>query len=342
MNKKNTPKVSIIIPVYNVEQYLRQCLDSVCNQTFKDIEIIIINDCSPDNSLQIIKEYQQKDDRIILVDLKQNGGLSNARNEGANIAKGKYLAFLDSDDWVTENYIEVLYNAIEKYKTNIAIAKIIKYDNKSKTFIRNKKNMRFYNKPLRTSSDKKNILLSMPITMVAALMLEKKFVIENNIVFEKVKQAEDLIYFITLFSHNSSFVYIKDQIFFYRINRENSIVTNFNTSKNSDYVGLFNFFQHIINIFKKANSFDIYKKEIYVYLFCFFCKELVEKQLTKEEYFEAVKYYKENFYQDTLYFLKIKSIKNKIRLFIFYLCLKMNINYIKIGKWLHFFNNIIS
>ena len=338
----NNPKVSVIIPVYNVEQYLRQCLDSVVNQTFKDIEIIVVNDCSLDNSLQIIKEYQQKDNKIVLVDLKQNGGLSNARNEGVNVAQGKYLVFIDSDDWVTENYIEILYNTITKYKTNVAVAKIIKYDENLKRFIKNKKNLSFYNKPLRTSSDKKNILLSMPVTMVAALIVERKFVIENNIVFEKVKMAEDLIYYLTLFSYNSSFVYIKNPIFFYRINRVGSIVTNFSRSKNSDYMGLFKFFDSIINIFKNAQSFDIYKKEIYVYLFCFFCKELVEKQLTNEEYFEAVKYYKENFYQDTLYFLKIKSIKNKIRLFIFYLCLKMNINYIKIGKWLHFFNNIIS
>ena len=80
----NNPKVSIIIPIYNTEHYLRQCLDSVVNQTFKDIEIICVNDYSPDNSLEIIKEYQQKDDRIVLVDLKQNKGLANARNEGIN------------------------------------------------------------------------------------------------------------------------------------------------------------------------------------------------------------------------------------------------------------------
>ena len=87
-------KVSIIIPVYNVEQYLRQCLDSVCNQTFKDIEIIVINDCSPDNSLQIIKEYQQKDNRINLINLEKNRGLANARNIGIKMLKGNILPLL--------------------------------------------------------------------------------------------------------------------------------------------------------------------------------------------------------------------------------------------------------
>ena len=101
-------QVSIILPVYNVEPYLRQCLDSIINQTFKDFELIVVNDCSPDNSLQIVKEYQQKDSRIVLLNLPKNKGISNARNEGMKIAKAKYIVFIDSDDWVREDYVEVL------------------------------------------------------------------------------------------------------------------------------------------------------------------------------------------------------------------------------------------
>ena len=115
----NKIMVSLIIPVYNVEQYLKQCLDSVINQTFKDIEIIIINDCSSDNSLKIIKEYQQKDERIIVIDLQENKGQGNARNEGLKIAKGEYIVFVDSDDWVTNDYVETLYKAIIEYNNNI-------------------------------------------------------------------------------------------------------------------------------------------------------------------------------------------------------------------------------
>ena len=88
-------QVSVILPVYNVEPYLRQCLNSIVNQTFKDFEIVIINDCSTDNSLRIIKEYQQKDSRIILLNMPKNQGLSNARNEGIKKARGEYLLFLD-------------------------------------------------------------------------------------------------------------------------------------------------------------------------------------------------------------------------------------------------------
>ena len=122
-------KVSVIIPVYNVEQYLRQCLDSVINQTFKDIEIIIVNDCSPDNSLQIIKQYQQKDSRIVLVDLPENTGVGNARNEGIKLAKGKYITFIDPDDWAAKNFIDVLYNSIEKYNTDFVSVSYVKMSN---------------------------------------------------------------------------------------------------------------------------------------------------------------------------------------------------------------------
>ena len=92
-------KVSIIIPVYNVESYLRRCLDSVVNQTLKDIEIILVNDGSTDGSLAICEEYAKNDDRIKII-TRKNGGLSAARNTGLDNATSEYIGFIDSDDWV--------------------------------------------------------------------------------------------------------------------------------------------------------------------------------------------------------------------------------------------------
>lgn len=106
-------KISVIIPVYNTEKYLRQCLDSVINQTLKDIEIICINDGSPDNSLQILQEYAAKDERIIIIDQK-NQGLSCSRNNALKIARGKYIQFLDSDDWLRNDTCEIIYESMEK------------------------------------------------------------------------------------------------------------------------------------------------------------------------------------------------------------------------------------
>ncbi len=108
-------KVSVIIPIYNVEQYLVQCLDSVINQTYKNLEIICVNDCSPDSSAKILAEYAEKDSRIEIINRKNNGGLSTARNSGLDAATGEYIYFIDSDDWIDLNYIEKMVDSIEKY-----------------------------------------------------------------------------------------------------------------------------------------------------------------------------------------------------------------------------------
>lgn len=108
------PKVSVIIPVYNTEKFLRKCLDSVCNQTLQDIEIICINDCSTDGSLEILREYARKDNRIKLIELLENCGAAKARNIGIDIAEGEYLGFIDSDDYIDLDFYENLYaKAIE-------------------------------------------------------------------------------------------------------------------------------------------------------------------------------------------------------------------------------------
>uniref|UniRef100_UPI0040277C7D glycosyltransferase n=1 Tax=Candidatus Scatocola faecipullorum TaxID=2840917 RepID=UPI0040277C7D len=108
-------KISVIIPVYNVEQYLPKCLDSVLNQTLKDIEIICINDESPDNCAQILEEYQKRDSRIIILNQK-NSGQGSARNRGLEIAKGRYIQFLDSDDFYEPTCCEEMYNLMEQHK----------------------------------------------------------------------------------------------------------------------------------------------------------------------------------------------------------------------------------
>ena len=113
-------KVSIIVPIYNVEKYLSKCIESILSQTYKNIEIILVNDGSLDNSAQICDEYAKKDDRIIVIH-KANGGVSSARNAGIDIATGKYIGFVDPDDYIENNMYELMVNKIEKYKADIAI-----------------------------------------------------------------------------------------------------------------------------------------------------------------------------------------------------------------------------
>lgn len=106
-------KISIIIPIYNVEKYLKRCIDSIVNQTYKNTEIILVNDGSPDNCGEICDEYAKIDSRIKVIH-KENGGLSSARNAGIDISSGEYIMFVDSDDWISEDTLEILNRYVEK------------------------------------------------------------------------------------------------------------------------------------------------------------------------------------------------------------------------------------
>ena len=111
-------RVSVIIPVYNVEKFILKTVESVMNQDYKDVEIILVNDGSPDNSAQIIDELAKRDSRIICIH-KENGGVSSARNAGLKIATGEYVTFIDGDDWVEPNYISYLLELVEKNNCEI-------------------------------------------------------------------------------------------------------------------------------------------------------------------------------------------------------------------------------
>jgi glycosyltransferase involved in cell wall biosynthesis len=112
------PKISIIVPVYNVEKYIHQCVDSLIHQTLTDIEIILVDDRSPDNCPQICEEYTQRDNRIKVIH-KENGGLGYARNSGLNVAAGEYVAFVDSDDYVDLETYQRLYNSISECNADV-------------------------------------------------------------------------------------------------------------------------------------------------------------------------------------------------------------------------------
>lgn len=114
------PKISVIVPVYNVEKYLPQCLDSILAQTFTDFELILVNDGSKDRSGNICDEYAQKDSRIVVIH-KENGGASSARNSGLDIAKGEWISFIDSDDYVTPNYLSDLISEAQANCASLVI-----------------------------------------------------------------------------------------------------------------------------------------------------------------------------------------------------------------------------
>ena len=131
------PKISIIIPIYNLEKYLDKCIKSILNQTFKDFELILVNDGSTDKSGVICDNYKKVDDRIVVIH-KENGGTSSARNIGIDIARGKYIGFVDGDDYIHENMYYELYENLIKNNSDISICKFVRvYDNSEMKFSNN-------------------------------------------------------------------------------------------------------------------------------------------------------------------------------------------------------------
>ena len=118
--------ISIIVPVYNVEKYVAECIESIIKQTYQNLEILLIDDGSTDNSGKICDKYAEKDKRIKIIH-KENGGVSSARNLGLDLAQGEYIAFIDSDDFVSNKYIESLYSAIEHKDAEIVLSKYSNY-----------------------------------------------------------------------------------------------------------------------------------------------------------------------------------------------------------------------
>lgn len=129
----NKPLISVIIPIYNSDKYLARCIDSICKQTYTNLEIILVNDGSTDNSINICKESANKDKRISIFDIP-NGGVSNARNTGLKNASGEYIQFIDSDDYVSNNYIESLFNSLTSTNSGLVVCAIESYDNQNIKF----------------------------------------------------------------------------------------------------------------------------------------------------------------------------------------------------------------
>lgn len=193
-------KISIIIPIFNVEEYLPKCLDSVLSQTLKDIEVICVNDGSTDGSLRVLQEYKSKDDRIIIID-KKNEGSGIARNMGLLSARGEYVYFADSDDWLEkETALETIYEAAEKDCLDILIFggyscyrkydKIIKWKGRYRLDDLNKK----YFQEVFSANDIKNDIFKFPSTAWTKLY-RRDFLLENDIRFQPIKVGQDQLFF---------------------------------------------------------------------------------------------------------------------------------------------------
>ncbi|WP_048190896.1 glycosyltransferase [Methanobacterium sp. SMA-27] len=223
----NDVKVSIIVPVYNVEKYLRQCVDSIVNQSLKEIEIICINDGSTDNSLQILEGYAQRDKRIKIIN-KRNEGLSAARNTGMEYATGEYIGFVDSDDFINEKMYENLYINAKSNKSDIVMCPAYVFDDNNPELNHKKPyfsleclDKKFDNKVF-DHTNTKNLIFKVNVTCWNKIY-KSQFLNEIGAKFHKM-YFEDNIFFYETYLKAKKISLIRDFLYYYRINRAGSFI----------------------------------------------------------------------------------------------------------------------
>lgn len=211
-------KICIIVPVYNVERYVEKCIASILAQSYTNIEVIIVDDGSTDNSLGLCIEYSKQDKRVKVVS-KKNGGLSDARNYGMQFCTCELVTFIDSDDFVSRNYVKNLYKLMQKYQADIACTNYIRfYDNCDVATV----NKKIFEKVFDSQGAIKDVLYQKNIANSAWGKIYK-FSLFEDIIFPKGRLCEDLGTFYKLFRKASIIVYSSIQDYYY-LQRKTSIM----------------------------------------------------------------------------------------------------------------------
>lgn len=300
-------KVSIIVPAYNIEKYIKKCIESLINQTYKNIEILIINDGSTDKTKEIALSFEKKDKRVKVL-TKKNGGLSDARNYGLSRASGAYILFIDGDDYIKNDTIEKLINKIDD--NDIISFNYITLNNNKETLVPSKN---------KSKDNTINYILGQP--SACTKMYKRTFLIENKIQFDKNILYEDLAIIPSLACLTRKIKIIDDYYYYYVI-RNSSIIHNklFSPKKDDKFIAISN----LIDRFKKYGKFDEYKNELeYITvknLIVVYGTELLEfsSSIYKNRFDNVINFLDVNFpnYKENRY-LKNDSFKSKLFIFLF-------------------------
>lgn len=220
--------ISVIVPIYNVEQYLRQCLDSIVSQTYSNLEIILVDDGSPDGCPKICDDYASKDNRIKVVH-KENGGLSSARNAGLDVATGDYIAFVDSDDYLDVTIYQSLMEIINDYGVDVAVCDCFEMEGeKTKTYSKKTQKVSINETP--------NIIFMHLLEPFPVLRFEvwnklfKKSVI-GDVRFKLGQIYEDLYFDRNIFLKSQKVAHIDKPLYYYRCNRPGSTNSYFKDNR---------------------------------------------------------------------------------------------------------------
>jgi len=249
-------KVSVIVPVYNVKEYLPKCLDSIINQTLKEIEIICVNDGSTDGSDKVLEEYAKKDSRIKIVN-RPNGGLSAARNTGMPYASGKYIGFVDSDDYIEPTMYEWMYGNAEWYKSQMVICAVHKIDDSTGIVFDDDPyyTLGYFPKDLNnrtfTHYDTKEFFQDFCVMAWNKLYL-RSYLEEKNARFPDGYIFEDGPFFTDIFFDMERITIVRDFLYYYRVNRANSIVCK----GDKNFTDIFYVVSKMLDNMRKTPYFD--------------------------------------------------------------------------------------
>ncbi|MBQ8617169.1 MAG: glycosyltransferase [Clostridia bacterium] len=217
------PKVSVIIPVYNCEKFLRECVDSLRGQTMQEIEMIFVCDASPDNSLAIIREYEALDSRIRVIAFEKNRGVSAARNAGIELAAGEYVIFCDSDDWIEPEMYERLYAMATEHDADIAFCRVFKdYANRQENVpLGFATGTRFDEKAIRETLipamlSRENDSDELPLSGYTPRNLFKHEVLKKHRFREEIRYAEDLLFIVQCMLDSKAAVALDEAYYHYR------------------------------------------------------------------------------------------------------------------------------
>lgn len=253
------PKVSVILPIYNVSAYLEQCMDSIVNQTLKEIEIICVDDGSTDNSLEILKKYAENDQRVIILE-QSNAGAGAARNKGIEIAKGDYLSFLDSDDFFEKDMLEKAYQKACETKAQIVVFHSDQYREDEGKFVEAKwvvkdKKLPPY-RPMNHIAFTDNIF-KVFVGWAWDKLFERKFVEENNFRFQEQRTSNDLLFVFSAIVAAKSIEVIPDVLAHQRRNNPNSLSNTREKSWNCFYNALLELRKYL----ERTNCYWIHEQD---------------------------------------------------------------------------------
>ncbi len=261
-------EVSIIVPVYNVESYLAKCLDSCINQNFTDMEIVCVNDGSTDSSVEILQAYSKFDSRIKIIN-KKNGGLSSARNAGIAEAIGKYLMFVDSDDWISSDAVGKLYKNAEDNNSDVVIFDYVNgnINPKKKKRITTIFGSTYINKTFNIEQMPPSSYKHIPVTTWSKFY--RTDLIKNKISFYEDMIFEDVPFWASVYSCARRITYIPEAFYYYLSGRSGQIMEQ----RGEELFDVIKAYKRVFSALKSAGYYEKYKHQVHLLMIMdFLCK----------------------------------------------------------------------